>query len=342
MTHPYQSRPVIAMWLFGIISILLGTGCLLLGSVDIPAADVWHALFGGDTLPVWRTIVHETRIPMAITALIAGASLAVAGLMMQTTFDNPLAGPSILGVSSGSSLGVAVTMLLLGGGAAVGLATSVASIIGALAGATLVLTVLLALSRAVKSSVMLLIAGMMTGYLASSVIALLNFFASREGVHSYVVWGLGTFSATGNDRLWMFATPAIASLAVSALMIKPLNALLLGRRYAESLGVNVRAVRSRLLAISAVLTALVTAFCGPIGFIGLIVPHIARIATGTSNHSVLLPATALAGGATGLLTALLSVAPGAGIIPVNAITPVIGVPIIIYIIINRRKLHYFN
>jgi len=343
MTGKYLfSRQAVAMEMLALSVVVFFIGCLLVGSVDIPAADVWRALAGYETREAWRIIVIETRLPMAVTAFLSGASLAVAGLMMQTTFNNPLAGPSILGVSSGASLGVAVAMLALGGGAAIGITASLASILGALVGAALVLGALLLMSRVVKSAAMLLIVGIMTGYLASSAIALLNFFADRDGVHSFVVWGLGSFTAVSPEALPLFAIPLIVIVGASALMIKPLNALLLGERYAVSMGVNVGRVRSSLLALSGVLTALVTAFCGPIGFVGLVVPHLARMAVATSNHSVLLPATALAGGALGLFCALMSVVWKSGIIPINAITPLVGVPVIIYIIVNRNRLHYFN
>jgi iron complex transport system permease protein len=203
--------------------------------------------------------------------------------------------------------------------------------------------VLLAFSSIVKNSVMLLIIGIMVSHLASSAISLLNFFSTQEGVHSYVIWGLGNFSGVTLERLPIFAALVIVSLLLSMMLVKPLNALLLGARYAENLGVNIRGTRNRLLVLSGILTAVVTAFCGPIGFIGLIVPHIARLSLRSSNHIVLLPATALAGAVVALLCTLISVVPSAsGIIPINAITPIIGVPIIIYIIVNRKRIPYFN
>lgn len=316
--------------------------CLWRGSVDIPAREVWHTLTGAPvSREAWRVIVVESRLPMAITAMLAGAGLSVAGLLLQTTFDNPLAGPSILGVSTGASLGVALVMLALGGSLA-GVGGSLGALAGALAGSGVVLLILIAMSRVVRSGAMLLIAGIMVGYLASSAISVLSFFATARGVQGYVVWGLGTFSSTGFDRLAWLAVPVLASLAASTLLVKPMDALLLGERYAASMGVNVRKSRVMLLAVSGALTAFVTAFCGPVGFLGLVVPHIARFLTGTSAHGTLLPATMLAGGATGLLCAALTVAPSSGVMPVNAITPLIGVPVILYIIIFRRRLHYFN
>ncbi len=317
-------------------------GCLIVGAVDIPAADVIKALTGGDGVSdSWRYIVTETRLPGALTAIVAGAALSVAGLLMQTTFDNPLAGPSILGISTGASLGVAIVMIAIG--ASVGVWAHVAVLGAALLGAMAVMVLLLTMSALVRSATMLLIVGILIGYLASSVIALLNFAATRESVHSFVVWGLGSFNSVTRAELAIFAAVTLLPLLLSMLYGKTLNALLLGERYAASTGVNVKRARRGLLMLGGILTAFVTAWCGPIGFIGLIVPHIARLLLRTSNHIVLLPATALAGGAVGVLCQLLSVSPGqAGIIPVNAITPIIGVPIIIYIIIRRRSIFYFN
>lgn len=317
-------------------------GCLLVGAVDIPAADVIKALTGADGVSdSWRYIVTETRLPGALTAIVAGAALSVAGLLMQTTFDNPLAGPSILGISTGASLGVAIVMMAIG--ASVGVWAHVAVLGAALLGAMAVMTLLLTMSALVRSATMLLIVGILIGYLASSVIALLNFAATRESVHSFVVWGLGSFNSVTRAELAIFAAVTLLPLLLSMLYGKTLNALLLGERYAASTGVNVKRARRGLLVLGGILTAFVTAWCGPIGFIGLIVPHIARLLLRTSNHTALLPATALAGAAVGVLCQLISVSPGqAGIIPVNAITPIIGVPIIIYIIIRRRSIFYFN
>lgn len=330
--------------IIGALAVILAAcaGCLLVGSVDIPAGDVWHALTGGP-LPreSWRVIVCDTRIPAALTAMLAGAALAVAGLLMQTTFDNPLAGPSILGISTGASLGVAVVMLAAG--SVMPVVTPDLVLAGALIGAMLVMGLLLGMSSVVRSATMLLIVGILIGYLASSAIALLNFFASRDGVHSYVIWGLGNFGGVRMTDMPVFATVILALTAASMLCIKPLNAMLLGSRYAESAGVNVRLWRNVALLVSGALTAAVTAWCGPIGFIGLVVPHISRLALHTSNHRTLLPVTALFGAAVGIVCQLLSVAPGQyGIIPVNAITPVIGVPVIIYIIVCRRSIFYFR
>lgn len=326
--------------------IMLIVANLLIGSVDIDPLAVWQIVTGrGHENHVWEIIILNTRLPMIATAALSGAALSVSGLLLQTAFNNPLAGPSILGVSTGASFGVAVVMLA--SGSALWLTQSVGTymtiLIGALAGAALVLIVLLVFSTMVHSSTMLLIIGILVSYLTSSAVSLLNFFATEEGVHSYVIWGLGNFSGVTPSQLPFFAFFIIATLALSTTLVKPLNALLLGTRYAENLGVNTKRTRNSLLIITGILTAGVTAFCGPISFIGLVVPHIARLVLNTSNHNRLLPATMLAGATVALLCTLISVLPQqVGVIPINAITPIIGVPIIIYIIINRKNIQYFN
>ncbi len=331
------SRTKTVLLLTSVLTLALGVASLLCGSVDIPADQVWAALFGdGASKTTWQNIIVELRLPMAVTAALGGMALAVAGLLMQTAFDNPLAGPSIMGVSSGASLGVAVVVMLLGSSAAGALG-------GALAGAAAVIAILVALSSVVRSTLMLLIVGILVGYLTSSVISLLNYFATREMLQAFVLWGLGTFGDVAREDLGVFSAVCLLFTSAAFLMIKPLNAMLLGDRYAESMGVSVRRSRTLLLVIAGALTAAVTAWCGPIAFIGLVVPHVARMAVNTSDHTRLLPATALAGAFTGELTLWLSVLPwGEGSIPVNAITPVLGVPVILYIIIFRRKLNYFN
>lgn len=337
-------RSTIVLVVLSLLVVALVPLCLIYGSIDIPFGEVVKALTGGEVEKrTWETIVIEMRLPMALTAALAGAALAVAGLLLQTTFDNPLAGPSILGVSTGSSLGVAVVMLAMGGVVGETLTSYFSVLLGAIVGAAVVLLVLLFFSSIVKSTAMLLIIGIMVGYLTSSAISLLNFFSTQEGVHSFVIWGMGNFSGVTLDRLPLFAALILVLLLFSFMLVKPLNALLLGARYAENLGVSIKATRNKLLLLSGILTAVVTAFCGPIGFLGLIVPHIARLALRSSNHTVLLPATALAGAVIALLCCLISVVPSSwGMIPINAITPVIGVPIIIYIIVNRKKILYFN
>ena len=330
-----------------LLLVLLMLASLVFGSVDIPFGKIVDIVTGkGSGNKAWDIIILQSRIPMIITAALAGAALSISGLLLQTTFNNPLAGPSILGVSSGAGLGVAIVILALGGtlgGLWSGnVGSYMAILVGALLGAGVVLAVLIAFSAIVRSNTMLLIIGILVSYLTSSIVQLLNSVATEEGVHNYVAWGFGNFSGVSVAQMPVYAGIIILALIGSALMIKPLNALLLGARYARNLGINVSRTRNILLLITGVLTAVVTAFCGPIGFIGLVVPHIARMSLGTSNHSRLVPATILAGADIALLCAVASVSNPHGIIPINAITPVIGVPIILYIIINRRRIQYFN
>lgn len=337
------SRSTIAISISIVVIVALFVAMLFCGTVDVPATDVWQALTDSADVAtdnsIARLIVREVRLPMAITALVAGMALSVSGLLLQTTFNNPLAGPSVLGISTGASLGVAVVMLSFGGWLGAGIGYYVGVLSGALVGAAAVMLVLLLFSMMVRGNGMMLIMGLLIGYLASSAISLLNFFSTQQGVHSYVIWGMGNFGGLTWERLGVFAVLTIALIVVACAFVKQLNALLLGRQYAESMGLNVRATRNKLLVVSGCLTALVTAFCGPIGFLGLVMPHVARMATGSSNHRTLLPATIAFGGAGALLCALLSVAVGMGqIIPINAITPIISVPVIIYVIVNHKKL----
>lgn len=348
MKNSSSSRYACSVVVLALLLVVLAAACLIFGSVDIDVASVVRIAIGQDSdNEAWNIIVRQTRIPMVITAALAGSALAIAGLLLQTTFNNPLAGPSILGVSTGAGLGVAVVMLAMGGSIGkmlgdVEVGGYVATLGGAFLGAAAVMALLIVFSSIVKSNTMLLIIGMLVSYLGSSVVQLLNSIASEESIHSYVTWGFGTFSGVTTAQLPLYVALIAFSLLCSVLMVKPLNALLLGTRYAENLGVNTRHTRIALLMVTGLLTAVVTAYCGPIGFLGLVVPHISRLMLSTSNHSRLLPVTILAGADMALLCTLVSVGGDHGVIPINAITPVIGVPIIIYIIINRRKIQYFN
>lgn len=313
---------------------------LLVGSVSIPTQDVLAILSGQDVgKPSWQFIILQSRLPQALTALLCGAALSTSGLLLQTSFQNPLAGPSIFGINSGAALGVALVMLLLGGSVSTALFSvggAWAVLLAAFVGAMAVTGIIFMFAQWVKSSVMLLIIGMMIGYLASSAIALLNFFATQEGVKSFTMWGMGNFGGVSLSQLPMFTCAIVIGLVGSVLLIKPLNALLLGETYARNLGVNVRAVRSWLLVITGWLTAVTTAYCGPVAFIGLAVPHLARLVIGTDNHLQLLPITMAMGALIALLCQLVCVLPGSqGILPLNAVTPLIGAPVIIYIIWKR-------
>ena len=316
---------------------------LFYGSVDIPCKEIVSILLGGEgEREVWRLIILETRLPQAVTALLTGMAISVAGLLLQTLFNNPLAGPEVLGINSGAGLGVAVVMLLMQGMFVVGgmgLVGYLAVFAGAFIGAAVIIAVILFLSSVLKNKVFLLIVGVAVGYLASSLISVLNYFATSEGVHSYLIWGMGSFSAVSMEQLPLYAVLTLVLITVSLFMMKPLNALLLGDAYAHNLGVNVRVVRRVLLAVTGLLTAVVTAFCGPVAFLGLAIPHIARIMVKTNNHKVLLPATLLSGAAVALLCNVVCQLPGEnGLLPLGAITPLIGAPVIIYVVLKNKNL----
>lgn len=326
----------------GVLIVVLFALNLLLGSVSIPAGDVVHILLGDSAKKAsWQFIILQSRLPQALTALFCGAALAVSGLLLQTAFRNPLAGPSVFGINSGAGLGVALVMLFLGGGLSVGslqFSGFVAILVAAFMGAMTVMMVIFFFSVLVRNSVMLLIIGIMIGYISNSAISLLNFFATDEGVKSYMVWGMGSFGGVSMSNMPVFASVTLAGILGALLLIKPLNALMLGDQYAENLGVNIIRVRNWLLVVTGLLTAITTAFCGPVAFIGLAVPHMARLLLTTDNHRQLLPATLLCGAAVALLCNLVCCLPGeGGVIPLNAVTPLVGAPVIIYVILKGKR-----
>lgn len=325
--------------LLTLLTIVLLIGNIFLGAIHIPAEQVYGILTGQGEDSALRYIILESRLPQAVTALLAGAGLAASGLMLQTVFRNPLAGPSILGITSGASLGVALVLLLFSGLITIGgesLGGNIAVTIGALAGSFIVLGLLIALSSRIRSNLTLLIAGMMTGYLATSIVTLLSSVSTAQGIQSYVMWGMGTFNGVSLTRLPWFSILTLIGLAMSMLLAKPLNLLLLGDNYATNLGINVKRVRHLLLISTGILSAVITACCGPIGFIGLAMPHIARLIFRTDNHLTLLPATMLCGAVLALGCNLISVIPEGNIIPINALTPLAGVPVVLYVILKKR------
>ena len=330
------------MMIVAVLSVLLlFVANLFWGAVSVPASEVLGVLLGSAPEDsAWSLIVIGSRLPQAATAFLAGAALSVAGLMLQTLFGNPLAGPEVFGINSGAGVGVAVVMLLLQGTFAAGalsLSGYAAVLAGAFLGALLVIAIILGLSSWVRNSLYLLIAGLAVSYLASAVITLLNYFSTAEGVHSYLIWGMGDFGGVSLEHLPLFAVLLIAALVASFMMVKPLNALLLGDAYAANLGVHTRRARGILLLLTGFLTATVTAFCGPVSFIGLAVPHFARLALRTNNHIYLLPSTLLLGGAVALLCNLVCQLPGdSGLIPLGAITPLIGAPVILYVVLRDK------
>ncbi|MCI6510853.1 MAG: iron ABC transporter permease [Prevotella sp.] len=318
---------------------------LAFGSVSIPLDQVANILTGGSSGKAsWDFIILQSRLPQAITAIFCGASLAVSGLMLQTYFRNPLAGPSVLGISNGASLGVAIVMLALGGtlgaagemGTGLKLTGSVLVIIAAFAGAVIVTMLYLVVTRFIKSNLIILILGIMVGYMTSSVVTLLNFFATVENVHSFVSWGMGSFSNVTTAQLPLLCGTSLVGIIIALALTKSFNMLLLGENYAANLGANLSRIRSMVLISTGILTAVTTAFCGPVSFIGLAVPHIARLIINSEDHRVLLPATLMSGAAIAMLCNIISVLPQQMIIPLNAVTPLFGAPVIIYIILKRK------
>lgn len=313
--------------------------------VSIPLLMLCNIMTGSVEMgsELWETVVMTIRLPQVLTAMACGASLSVAGLQMQTIFHNPLAGPSVLGVSSAASLGVALVLLLSGaiGGSTLsrfGIIGNTAITIAAITGALSVMMVIVWLSRKVQGNATLLISGVLIGYIASAIIGVLKAYSSEEDIHAYVIWGLGSFSRVSGGQISVFIGITALLLPLSMLLAKPLNMLLMGDLYALNLGLNVKRARMWIIISAGILTAVVTAYCGPIMFIGLAVPHIARGLFRTSDHRILLPATLLCGMGLALLCNLISKMPGAnGVIPINSVTALIGAPIALYVLLKRKR-----
>lgn len=338
-------RPIVPL-LVG-ISIALGVFFLLnllLGSVSIPLRAICEMLLGSEEHPVvWQNILWKSRVPQALTALVAGAALSVSGLQMQTVFRNPLADPSVLGVSAGASLGVAFVVLLSGaiGGVALSrlgylgeIALSVAAILGSLS----VLALIVFISTKVKGNVTLLIIGVMIGYVANAIIGVLKFFSVEEDIRAYVIWGLGSFARVSGDQMLLFVALMALLIPLSFLLIKTMNLLLLGSNYARNLGLNIHRARLLVILSAGILVAIVTAYCGPIMFIGLAVPHLARAIFRSSDHRVLMPATVLIGATLALACNLIARMPGfEGALPLNSVTALIGAPVVASVLFRKRK-----
>ena len=268
---------------------------LVLGSVSIPLRAVWNILWGtGNESVIWQNIICKSRVPQALTALVAGAGLSVSGLQMQTVFRNPLAGPSVLGISSGASMGVAFVVLLSGslGGVALsklGFMGEIALTIAAIAGSLSIMALIVFVSQKVRGNVTLLIIGVMIGYIANAVIGVLKFFSVEEDIRAYVIWGLGSFARVSGDQMTLFICIMVVLLPLSFLLVKTSNLLLLGDAYARNLGLNIKRARLLVITCSGVLAAIATAYCGTIIFLALAVPHLSRGMFRTSDHRILMP-----------------------------------------------------
>lgn len=334
-----------AIFLLVILLILaLLVANILLGSVSLPAEDVLRTLGGSDEVPIiTQNIILKSRLPQTLVAALAGAALAVSGLEMQTVFRNPLAGPTVLGISNGASLGVALVVLLGGNIAGValsklGLVGEMALTVAAVVGAMLIMLLIVCVSQHVRSSVTLLIIGVMIGYVANALIGVLKFFSVEEDIRSYVVWGMGSFQRVSPDRFPPFAIFTSVLLVLSLPLVKTLNLLLLGEDYARNLGLNMRRARLLVITSSGMLCAVVTAYCGPIAFLGLAVPHLCRALLGTSDHRQLLPFTLLSGALLSLICHLIARLPGfEGALPVNSVTALIGAPVVCWVLFRRHK-----
>ncbi len=318
---------------------------LLLGSVNIPLDQIFTILLGGEpTKSSWLTIVLNIRLPKALTATLAGAALAVAGLQMQTLFRNPLAGPFVLGINSGASLGVAIVVLMVGTTGSVvlaglGLLGDFGLAVAASLGAAAVLSAVLLVARRVQSTMTLLILGLLFGYATGAIVSLLMYFSHPDRIKVYINWTFGSFGEVSWRQMQIFAPVILLGLAIAYVSAKPLNALLLGEAYARSLGLTVRRARFWIIVSSALLAGAITAFCGPIAFVGVAVPHLCRSIFGTSDHRILIPATVLMGAVLALIADLVAQLPGSQtMLPLNAVTALIGAPVVIWVILRRRNL----
>ncbi|HOU73160.1 MAG: iron ABC transporter permease [Tenuifilum sp.] len=322
-----------------VVLLLLALLSLLLGSVAIPLADIKAYFLGGSfTDEVNLSIIQNFRMPKVVSALLAGSALAVSGLQMQTVFRNPLAGPYVLGISSGASLGVALVLM---GSSAFGLSfwgSQVGTVVAALVGSLLVLMLILAVSIRVRDIMTLLILGMMFGTAVSAVTSLLQYFGSETSLKNFVIWTMGSLGGVGRQQLWLYAALVLLGLALAWAYVRPLNVLGIGDTYARSLGFNVKQTRFLIFLSTSLLAGAATAFNGPIAFVGIAVPHLARMVFRTSNHAILVPASALAGAATLLLCDIIAQLPGsATVLPLNSVASLMGIPVVIYIVLKNKR-----
>lgn len=299
---------------------------IALGSTDVPLGDVWASLTGGEVSPSTRAIVLNFRLVRALTALLAGAALSVSGLQMQTLFRNPLAGPYVLGISSGASLGVAMVVLA-------GVGSSLGIVGAAWIGAAAVLAIIAAVSRRIADIMVILILGMMFSSGVSAVVQILQYLSRDESLKAFVIWTMGSLGGTTLSQLWVLVPSVMVGLVLAVATVKPLNLLLFGEEYAATMGLDIRRSRSLIFLSTTLLAGTVTAFCGPIGFIGLAMPHVARLIVNDSDRRVLLPAVILSGAAVMLLCDLIS---KMFTLPVNAITALMGIPIVVWVVLRNR------
>lgn len=314
------------------------------GSVHIPLKYIFKSLFGTLENETWEVIITNFRLPKAITAVLVGSGLGISGLLMQTLFRNPLAGPFVLGISSGASLGVAIVILgsgLFGGSLALVLTAKWSIVVAASLGSFLVLLAVLAVSSKVRDTMAILIIGLMFGSITAAVVSVLSYFSSAEQLQQYIFWGFGSLSNLSWNEILIFASIFLIGLLLSVFSIKGLNSLLLGDNYAKSLGINLKKNRLIIIIATSLLAGTITAFAGPIAFIGLAIPHLTRQIFTTSNHKILLPAVCLFGAIVMLVCDSIAQIPGSDyILPINAITALVGAPVVIWLLVRKRKMMF--
>ena len=332
-----RSRLKILFAVLTTLVVVLFAADMMVGSVGIAAGDVWAALTGGECDPITRKIIIDIRLMKAVVAILAGAALSVSGLQMQTLFRNPLAGPYVLGVSSGASLGVALFILgapLLGISSSAWLST--VGVAGAAwIGAAAILAVVAAVSQRIKDIMVILILGMMASSGVSAIVQILQYLSAEEALKSFVIWTMGSLGDVTTQQLALVAPAIVAGLVISVAVIKPLNLMLLGEGYARTMGLNIRRTRSLILLSTTMLAGTVTAFCGPIGFIGLAIPHVARILFCDADHHTLLPAAALTGAVALLVCDIVS---KLLTLPINTITALLGIPIVVWVVVRNKNI----
>ena len=332
-----QRDRFILFTLLAILLVALFAIDMMVGAVGISASEVWAAITGGECDPIKAKIIIDVRLMKAVVAILAGAALAVSGLQMQTLFRNPLAGPYVLGVSSGASLGVAIFIL---GAPLLGVASSpMLSSLGvagaAWIGSAAVLALVAAVSRRIKDIMVILILGMMIGSAVSAIVQILQYMSNEEALKSFVVWTMGSLGDVTTTQLWLVAPAVIAGLTIAVAVIKPMNLMLLGEAYARTMGLNIRRTRSLILLSTTLLAGTVTAFCGPVGFIGLAIPHLSRIIFQDADHRTLLPASMLTGAVALLLCDIVS---KLLTLPVNTVTALLGIPIVMWVVIRNKNI----
>jgi iron complex transport system permease protein len=333
----YFSILIVSLFVFAFLN-------LSLGSVAIPLKEIFNILFGG--IPFkdsWETIVINYRLPKTITAILVGSGLSISGLLMQTLFRNPLAGPFVLGISSGASLGVAVLILgagLFGGFLGTTAVSSWSTAIAASTGSFVVLLAVIAAANKVRNTMSILIIGLMFGSLTSAIISVLSYFSEAEQIQQYVFWSFGSLGNLSWNELLVFSIIYTVGMLALFSVIKPLNSFLLGENYAKSLGINIKKSRNIILLVTSLLTGVITAFAGPIAFIGIAVPHIAKMFFSSSNHKILIPASALTGAIILLICDSIAQLPTSEFtLPINAITSLFGAPIVIWLLVRKKKIY---